>query len=177
MSSRRQIKIPIKGDNKKTTQKYKKKTQHKVQADVSPGSLSRTSSQAATRQDLLCSPVPPLLFSVGSFRQKFGSRCPTSTWWTGFRGSFRRRTFLFLTAGDAGFWRGGSGGRAGVTEHVTHNGYSHTHARTPALILSALLPLCLPHFASPSSRRCPFATSRGGRPGNAGGVGRGETKE
>lgn len=101
-----------------------------MQADVSPGSLSRTSSQAATRQDRLCSPVPPLLFSVGSFRQKFGSRCPTSTWWTGFRGSFRRRTFLFLTAGDAGFWRGGSGGRAGVTEHVTHNGYSHTHART-----------------------------------------------
>lgn len=65
----------------------------------------------------------------------------------------------------------GSGGRAGVTEHVTHNGYSHKHAHRLSSSKHSP-PLCLPRFASPYSQRCPFATFRGGRRGNAGGVGR-----
>lgn len=55
-----------------------------------------------------------------------------------FRDSFLRKTFLFLTANDAG-WRG-SGSHTSMTEHVTHR---VTHTLTFAFILSALPPLSL----------------------------------
>lgn len=52
-----------------------------------------------------------------------------------FRDSFLRKTFLFLTAADAG--RRGSGTHGSMTEHVTHR---VTHTLTAAFILPALPP-------------------------------------
>lgn len=72
-----------------------------------------------------------------------------------FRDSFLRKTFLFLTANNAG-WKG-SGSHTSMTEHVTHR---VTHTLTFAFI-SQLCPLCLSYFASPSVF-CPFTTSQGG---------------
>lgn len=62
-----------------------------------------------------------------------------------FRDSFHRKTFLFLTANDAG-WRG-SGSHTSMTEHVTHR-VTHTHTRfhslcfAPFVSLTLCLPLC-----------------------------------
>lgn len=75
-----------------------------------------------------------------------------------FRDSFHRKTFLFLTANDAG-WRG-NGSHTSMTEHVTHR-VTHMHS----LSSSQLCPLCLSYFASPSLF-IPFATSEGGKWGN-----------
>lgn len=77
-----------------------------------------------------------------------------------FRDSFLRKTFLFLTANDAG--RRDSGSHTSMTEHVTHRA---SHTLTFAFILTALAPLSLSYFASPS-QLCPFTTSQKGKWGS-----------
>lgn len=178
MSSRRQIKIPIKGDNKKTTtQSIKKKTRAQ--------SAGRRESRQPQQDDLAGShQAGPALLS-GPAAAFFRGILPAKVWKSlshihmvdrlqglvppeniPFPDSRRRRVL------ERRQRRSRRRDRARYTQQLL----THTHAHRLSSS-QKLLPLCLPHFASPSSQRCPFATSREGRRGNAGGVGRGETKE
>lgn len=108
--------------------------------------LSSTISQAASQQGRLCSQVPALFFR-GILPAKVWKLLSHIHMVNRFRDSFHRKTFLFLTANNAG-WRG-SNSHTSMTEHVTHK-VTHTHIRfhpfsfAPLSLLLCVSPSVLP---------------------------------